>query len=505
MIVLPAVLLLFGAVVLVVGRLGPRASRLVELGAMTAGLTVSILLGLSEGQGLTSAPVSGIGAGLWGIRFTNSPASWALQFALLTWVLATALQRPGGITNRERPGRAAWLLYTAIGALSVVVGNLLTVILVWTALGVGERTLAIARADSDAELAGLPLVSSADVLAAVVLIGAGGLASVGSAEPRASGVFLLALMAAGVVRVVAADKTGQSLDPSGSVAGTGWEAALVGSLPAFGALAWGVTEAGTAGWPISAAWIAGLTSLAAAIILAMGSSPVGRRRSWIVVWLGLAVMVSTSAASETAAVIGAAGVVMVLGGNLFRDGAFAAVSWVWAAAGAFFAAGVPFLAGGVVAGSLSGIGTPLMAISILTMGFAASRFWGERSVVQNEPGSRSGVLRAGVALALVVGTSMGVYLRLHGDAVAWVEAAIALLGSLVVAGALRALSPARLSRWERALRWPELAAADRASQTAGSAALRLVRVVRDVLEGDASLLWAFVIILVAFLMLRGSA
>lgn len=505
MIVLPAAILLLGAVILGTGRRwSPRAVRFIEVGAAVAGLGTSIVVGFADAPGWTLDVGSGLRAGFGEIRFSNAPASWALQAGLLAYLTGAALRREAEPSPQDRTQRAAWLFYAAIVGLAVVGGNLLTVLLLWAALGVAERTLPARFQESGDEAERAPVVSSTDALAAALLIGAGGLGAVTSGQSLGSAVPLVALVGACVVRVVAADRTARRLDSETSAPGPGAEAALLGSLPAFALLSWGVGPGGAEVFPPSLGWVPGAVGMVSAIVLGIGSSPIGRRRAWIVVWIGVGLLVGSGKVIDSAAVFGGAGVVMVLGASLSLDGMPPAVLRLRAVTGALLAGGIPFLAGGVIAGRLPESGPVLIAMAILATALSASRFWRDFASASITPASRSDTVTAGIGLALIVGTSLAVYLRLRGDVVAWLEPSLALVGSVAVAGAFRVVSEARLARLERALRLPDLTDVYRLGQYAGDRSLRVVRGMRDVLEGDASLLWAFVIILVAFLVLRGS-
>lgn len=67
----------------------------------------------------------------------------------------------------------------------------------------------------------------------------------------------------------------------------------------------------------------------------------------------------------------------------------------------------------------------------------------------------------------------------------------------------RRVGLARRSRWARALRGPDATVLRQAAGVLVAPLTGLVRGARDVLEGDAALLWALVVVVVAFLLLRG--
>jgi len=59
-------------------------------------------------------------------------------------------------------------------------------------------------------------------------------------------------------------------------------------------------------------------------------------------------------------------------------------------------------------------------------------------------------------------------------------------------------------RIARALRWPAAVTSPRRAAAAAGPVEAFVRGARDVLEGDASLLWALVVVVVGLLLLQGA-
>jgi hypothetical protein len=134
---------------------------------------------------------------------------------------------------------------------------------------------------------------------------------------------------------------------------------------------------------------------------------------------------------------------------------------------------------------------------LLHDGLSAARVGG----AETAPAARSAI--ATVVMA-VFSAGMFAYLRPVGPPPASlaivVSLAIMVVG-VVSAGAISSEGRARLAR---SLRWPRSVDLSRGGRAIGLALERAARGLRDVLEGDASLLWAFVVLLVGFLAVRAS-
>lgn len=453
----------------------------------------------SPGSGAASMPL--LDPAKTGTAFAGGASQWALQVAFMAWIVASATM---GRRDREAEPtrqRAAWLVYVALVSLAIGAASLQALVLVWAALGVAERWVS-----GDPTAPGWPVpvlaVSSVDVVGIVFLLLVGGL-GFPDEETSLSSFAWLGLLMACATRVLVADRAGNRLNPPGrTVSGRG--IALAGSLPAFALMA-----RSSAVMPVQVpAWVAGLVSfllLATALIHSVGSSQPGRRRSWVVSLFLLAMLVALLDGGLAPLAFGAAGSIALTGAVLWPEVGGRFFRSVQAATGALLSAGLPSLAGAVLVGLLAkSLGTAGW-VGMVAMALLASRFWKDASFLGTmAPRSRAEVLDA-IGIVVALGASTAVFLVLRETAVAWAETLVVLGVSFVVGAFYRVMPATTVARFGRAFRLPDVGGVFAALDGGRRHALRAIRGLRDVLEGDASLLWAFVIVLIAFLALRQAA
>jgi hypothetical protein len=231
--------------------------------------------------------------------------------------------------------------------------------------------------------------------------------------------------------------------------------------------------------------------------------------AWIAGVGGLGLMTAASASNAPAG-LAFSGAVMALAGTLgiglhlgslgTRAGAVAAAA---------ISVGIPGLVGALWLGVLvpAGSPSPFGWAGVVGLGLISSSFLWQvfRPRDSEREGSRPGY--AAVAAALVGVVAVLLYVRLKP--VVTDPALPALLVSSSVALTVSLITwriPARRrTRMARALRWPS--AMRRTGESFGPTATAggFVRGIRDILEGDASLLWALVVVVVGLLLLQGVA
>ncbi|HMK07694.1 MAG TPA: hypothetical protein VK449_01565, partial [Anaerolineales bacterium] len=111
-----------------------------------------------------------------------------------------------------------------------------------------------------------------------------------------------------------------------------------------------------------------------------------------------------------------------------------------------------------------------------------------------------------LAAATAVVVAVIIYARLHGlsPAASMGATAASLVVCAAAALAWRRIPQGGRDRMGRGLRWPRSARVSRGTAAALAPVEGFVRGVRDVLEGDAALLWALVVVVVGLLLLRAA-
>lgn len=494
--VLLPISILFLAAAILAGRrrMGSRPAYLVEvaatLAALAAALVISRLDVPASAEALPFAEIS-----QFALRFALSPAVSVLEVTYLAWLAATAL-RTERLPHADPPGRSIWLIHAGLVGLALLAANLPTLAVVWVAMGLSERWVRRhGTASSSTTFIG---IAPGDVVLTVLLLTGAILGSSGSETLAAMA--SLAIVLAAIGRIAAADRGASSSEAERGVV-TSSELAIAGALPGFALLAhWWPESSAVAASPLLAS-AAAIVGLAAAVFHWGGTSPVPRRRSWIALWLALAV---AAGALGDGTVPGVAGAVAMLGIGFWRGEEVLRLRRIHLGAGGLVASGIPYLAAGAVLAGLAAQGAGLLAAGILSMGIGVSRFWGEWTWRPRpaEGSAVHGQVQFLVAAAVLVGAAVWTYAAVLPPSPPWAEAGFVLVISAVASVARRWASPARLGRLERALRWPDGRGLVASLRPGLEAMLGAVRNVRDVLEGDASLLWAFVIVLIAFVLLR---
>jgi hypothetical protein len=112
------------------------------------------------------------------------------------------------------------------------------------------------------------------------------------------------------------------------------------------------------------------------------------------------------------------------------------------------------------------------------------------------------------SVAAVMMTVLGVtfYLRLRAlvPPPALAAVPVALMAAIAGAAVWGRIPDGQRVRIARALRWPAAVSSPRRAAAAAGPVEAFVRGARDVLEGDASLLWALVVVVVGLLLLQGA-
>jgi hypothetical protein len=171
-------------------------------------------------------------------------------------------------------------------------------------------------------------------------------------------------------------------------------------------------------------------------------------------------------------------------------------------------AGIPGLVGAVFFGGVapSGSATLLGWVAVIGAGLIASTIWLGVITPAEDATTPSFPVPSLVAAALMLVLAVFLYFRLRGLVPSPIPVAAPVALTVGAAGAwiwARVTAPRR-SRWARALRWPTSIALRRRMAGVVEPVEAVVRGVRDVLEGDASLLWALVVVVVGFLLLQGA-
>jgi hypothetical protein len=168
--------------------------------------------------------------------------------------------------------------------------------------------------------------------------------------------------------------------------------------------------------------------------------------------------------------------------------------------------GIPGLVGAIFFGAF-GAGASdsvLPWLGVIGAGLMASAFLKDVLRPTAAPASPAGLPLASMAASVMAVLNVTLYLRLRQQVPAppLAAAAVALLAAMAAAIFWGRIPEGRRRRIARALRWP-VAVRSPDSAAAGPVEESLRRA-RDVLEGDASLLWALVAVVVGLLLLQGT-
>jgi hypothetical protein len=495
----PSLLLILGSLLLVLWRAaGRRTGWAVE--AVTAGLALAVGLLLGRSIPAQSSfdlwPSGVVSSG--SIEFSLTPWSWAVLVCVLGFGLSRALTLAPVLPPQKSEAQPASLAFTGAIALASVAGNLLTLVLTWTfAIAVQAWLTGTGRSDETSgpawrQVQGRDFATLLFLIAAFAFWG-----------PTASG-RLPAFVLLGLAAVL---RIWSGVSPR--VPGDGW-AATVGFPTAASvlvALSWGWAEAIG---ETPALWLAvvGLVILLAGWLSGWLAEAIDlRARGWVVGVCGLALFATAAAPGQAEASLATAGVVIIVAGSLgivLSPGKIG--SRVGAAVAALTMVGIPGLVGAVFFGAFGpGEGDSLLPwLGVIGAGLMASAF--SRDVLRptTAPASPSGLPLALMAASVMVVLNVMLYLRLRQlvPAPSLAAAAVALLVAMAGAVLWDRIPEGRRRRIARAVRWP---VAVRSPEGAAAGPVEeFLRGARDVLEGDASLLWALVVVVVGLLLLQGT-
>jgi hypothetical protein len=377
---------------------------------------------------------------------------------------------------------------------------MLSFLLTWT-LAIGAQAWLVGTDSSDAT--GGPdrrLVQGKDFATLLLLMAAFALSKFSAGF---SGQVALGLLgAAGLMRVLSA--VGATPLRGGKVASLAFPTAA--SVLAAFAWGWGAEEAeAVASWLIAAGI---LLVLAGWISGWLAETPGHRARAWIAGIGGMALLAAAVSPAQAEAALALSGALLVLGGTMGtgllqgRNGAR-----VSSAVAGLMTVGIPGLVGAVLLGVLApgGNASALGWIGVVGLGLLGSTFLMDALRPNRSSTTQATSPLSSVAAGLLVVLGAILYLRLRA-LVPPPEAAAAPVALVVAVGA--ALLWGRIpggqrSRMARAFRWPVASPLARNAAAAAGAVVGLVRGARDVLEGDASLLWALVVVVVGLLLLQG--
>jgi len=500
---LPSLTLFLGSLVFIGWRVTDRRRAwLAESGFTAAALAADLSLwpGLPAEANLPlwSADLSGSSAV--GLRLT-API-WGLLALLLSHGLAVTASS-GGVAGVETARqRAARLAVLGAASLGVASSTTLTFVLTWA---LGSAALAWLRAESDpSDRAMTPwrLVGGGDVGGVMLLVAAFALAAIEGAQALATS----ALLGAAVLKAM--PKAPGSAEGSGA-RWTHLRSVLPGSAMAVGLVARGFDPAmlAASGGLIAAAGAVML--FAGAVVFWLGEKAGARLPAFALASLGASVAAVALGPRQAEVAAAAGGATMLVAGTLAfgpraadRAGRLAPI-----AAGLAISA-IPFLPGATLLDVLSAPSWPSAVGVATTMGLvllgAGAIFEGlTGEAAADREASSLGVL----SVVVMLGVGALTFSALHAGRAA-VAGPLNLVAPAIAVGAalvMRLVPANRRRRVARAMRGPAVLPLAAWLGAGGRALGRAIREGRDVLEGDASILWAFVVVLVAFLMLRAAA
>ena len=275
------------------------------------------------------------------------------------------------------------------------------------------------------------------------------------------------------------------------------------------ALAWGW---GVEDGPAPASWlaVAGLALLLGGWLSGwLAESRDNRARGWIAGVGGMALVAAAASPDQVETPLATAGALLILAGALgiaplrgrlsARIGAAIAVLMMVGIPGlpaaVFFGAAVP-IDGASAMGWVAVAGAGLMASKSLRDAI--------RPRVDLDPESASAMASVAAAMMTVLGVTVYLRLRALVPPPTLAAVAVALVASIVGVVLWAQIPDGPRLRIARGLRWPAAIASPRGAAAAAGPVEAFLRGARDVLEGDASLLWALVAVVVGLLLLQGA-
>jgi hypothetical protein len=465
-----------------------RTGWLIDLGFDSLALLVAIAVSGVLPTGVQASAWPFLPSEQGALHFSAETWNWSLVVVLLACSSANTVARGAGA---RMPAEAVYRFFLhGLIALALLSANLLTLCVLWAAVGLTSGLGPGAQHTT----AGGSAISIARLLPVVFLI-----AAVATTGPIA---WLFVALAAFSVALTPFDLRATEV----GAAGEDHEQQGLVPLLGFSLIAWGLASGQLD--PSFSVWV-GRIGAAVAIVAALlhfGTVLESQRRlSWVFAWLGIGLLIGGTGAEGSAQAVAAAGCVMVLVDGLRDDRGLSLLGLrLRSATGTLMAAGIPFLVGAVALGAIS-VGSPALVIAgVLGMGLLAGTVLGEGLLARDagEAGFRQ--VQGWLAFALLIASSAGLYFLLLGPDVppAQVTLAAATLAVSLAAGLILRLAPrAGRQRIGRSLRWPDLTGVSSGFRWVGEVVAGAARAVRDVLEGDASLLWGFVILLVVYLAL----
>jgi hypothetical protein len=181
---------------------------------------------------------------------------------------------------------------------------------------------------------------------------------------------------------------------------------------------------------------------------------------------------------------------------------------VGAAVAGLATAGTPGLIGAVLLGILlpEGNATAVGWVVLLGLGLLASRYLQEAIRPSRSAPLEAVPVVASLAATVVVLLGALLYIRLRPFVAGPLPMAAPVALGIAIAGAwvLARIPAGQRQRIARSFRWPASLSPRRLLAPLVQVVEAFVRGTRDVLEGDASLLWAFVVVIVALLLVQGA-
>ncbi len=437
------------------------------------------------------------------IEFVLTPWSWALLVSVLGFGLCQALTSTMGKAQASQ-SRSAGMVFSALIALSTMAATYLTLVLTWTLVICAQTWIHTTQLAPEEASAPWRLVRARDFATLLFLAGAFGLGGFGTAATQVSYAFLVT---AGFLRVSSAlwapDVPG-GLTAS-VVPGLGFPTAV----SVLAALSWGL---GSDGAQALAPWL--IASGAVMLVIGcasqgMAESPDDRARSWVVGIGGTALLAAAVFPQEARPALAVSALLLVIGGTvgmalpLGHTGAR-----VGAAVAGLATAGTPGLIGAVLLGILlpDGNATAVGWVVLLGLALLASRYLQEAIRPSRSAPLEAVPVVASLAATVVVLLGALLYIRLRPLVAGPLPMAAPVALGIAIAGAwvLARVPAGQRQRIARSFRWPASLSPRRLLAPLIQEVEALVRGTRDVLEGDASLLWAFVVVIVALLLVQGA-
>ena len=504
----PITLLLLGSLVLGLWRpADARQARLTEAGFTGAALVTSLFVRRSIPSTIGFAYLAPSLSSSASVKLDLSPWSWSLLVAALGFAFAQTVLAGPRDAEEGRVRSSGWLAYAAVVALSILAANTLTLILAWALVISAQAWLVKDRGSPETSPWGF--LSSLDLAALVCLLAAQGLLRGGSSELPGPTLAYALLLGAGLVRLASGLAAGERA--------VGKRDALrLGGLTAVSVLAMLSLDFGAKGAQALDGW---LVVLGAGLLFWAGASwwlaPPGELRwpAWALAMTGAATLTAGASQADAPSAFAAAGAVLVLAQGMASAGAsrtFAGrIGSILATA---TTAGIPFLVGALLLGVLAVAGepggaAPIRWVGVLGVGALSSRFLYEalfpmRGGPAGQPASVVGFLA--LVVTAVLAAALFAYLRTISPLPSTLAVVVCLAAAAGGTAVLRVVPIEGRSRLVRSLRWPSSLDISRLVRGLEVPMGAAARGVRDLLEGDASLLWAFVVLLIGFLLLRGS-